>query len=279
MRRDPHQLGLAESRWSLARLLSVWDWLALSSLGGLSRLLDRLQIGYLRGRLYYHSPDPDYRAKLHWVELARQRAQSNPERFVFLYLDELTYYRQPSLGYDYEASGLAQPLARYSYHHNTAYRVVAALNVQDGQVHYRQASLIGLAQLKAFYVQLAAAYPGAETIYVAQDNWPVHFHVDVLAQLEAQTWPFPYHRAPNWPSEPSPETVRKELPIQLLGLPTYASWCNPIEKLWRWLKQAVLHLHRMSDQWAELKQRVAAFLDQFSQGSLDLLRYVGLLPD
>jgi hypothetical protein len=41
----------------------------------------------------------------------------------------------------------------------------------------------------------------------------------------------------------------------------------------------VLHRHRSSDHWDELKQRVASFFDQFKDGSQELLRYVGLLGD
>ena len=54
---------------------------------------------------------------------------------------------------------------------------------------------------------------------------------------------------------------------------------NPIEKLWRWARQTVLHRHRLPDRWDELKHRVACFFDQFKDGSQDLLRYVGLLDD
>lgn len=70
---------------------------------------------------------------------------------------------------------------------------------------------------------------------------------------------------------------RLHLPIQLVPLPTYASWCNPIEKLWRWLKQDVLHLHRLADHLEDLRARGRAFLDEFHDGSDHLLRYVGLL--
>jgi transposase len=66
--------------------------------------------------------------------------------------------------------------------------------------------------------------------------------------------------------------------IQMVALPTYAPWLNPIEKLWRKLKQDVLHLHRLSDDWEVLQQRVTTFLEHFAAGSLALLRYVGLLP-
>ena len=51
---------------------------------------------------------------------------------------------------------------------------------------------------------------------------------------------------------------------------------NPIEKLWRWLRQAVLKLHRLTGEWSALRQRVRAFLDQFATESHALLHYVGL---
>ena len=37
--------------------------------------------------------------------------------------------------------------------------------------------------------------------------------------------------------------------------------------------------HRLTEQWAQLEGQVAAFLDQFADGSEALLRYVDLLPD
>ena len=57
-----------------------------------------------------------------------------------------------------------------------------------------------------------------------------------------------------------------ELPIEILQLPTYAPWTNPIEKLWRWVRQSVLHLHRLSDDWETLKNKVIAFMTQFKDG-------------
>ena len=51
-----------------------------------------------------------------------------------------------------------------------------------------------------------------------------------------------------------------------------------IEKLWRWVRKSVLHLHRLVDDWQALQQRVTAFMQQFRGGSKKLLRYVGLLP-
>lgn len=88
-----------------------------------------------------------------------------------------------------------------------------------------------------------------------QDNWNIHSHPDVLASLAEHP---------------------RLLPI---WLPTYAPWLNPIEKLWRWLRQDVLKLHRCVTEWEPLRQMVRDFLDQFHRGSPHLLRYVGLLGD
>jgi hypothetical protein len=279
LRRDPRQFGFSESRWRLKRLLEVCDWLQLTTLAGLSQLLRRLKISYKRAREYLHSPDPDYQEKLSLIELARLRAWYEPETYAFFYLDELSFYRQPSLSWAYEERGNPQPLARLSYHSNTRSRVIAALNACTGQVIYRQRHRISVDQLSAFYADLRAAYPDLKTLYVAQDNWPVHFHPDVLARLEPQTWPFPFNVPGNWSNKPSKKAVQDNLPIQILCLPIYASWCNPIEKLWRWLRQDILHLHRMSNEWQALKDQVNAFLDTFASGSDELLHYVGLLPD
>lgn len=279
MRRSPQDFGYRQSRWTLSRILEVCDWLQLETIGGLSQLLKRLHISRKRSRDFIRSPDPHYEARLSLIELARLRAWYAPERYVLLYLDEVSFYRQPTLAVDYVAQGREQPLARRAHGANTRSRVVAALNAITGQVTFRQRSRIDVSQLSQFYVQIRADYPSAECIYVVQDNWPVHFHPDVLARLTSQTWPFPWYRPDNWSDEPSARAVHDNLPIQLLCLPSYASWCNPIEKLWRWLRQDTLHLHRHAQDWPTLKQQVDDFLCLFCDGSDELLRYVGLLPD
>lgn len=275
LHRDPHQFGHAQSRWTLTSLAQTCDWLHLSAPGSLCRLLARLAISYKRGRDYVHSPDVHYQEKLDLIAECLQRTRRDPEHHVLLYEDELTYYRQPTLGSAYECQGHAQPLARRSHQRNSWFRVIAGLNALTGQVTYRQHSKIDVSTLGRFYACLRAEYPDAVIIYVVVDNWPVHFHPDVLAYLQPQAFPWPPFVPAHWSASRRPSHT--DLPIQLLCLPTYASWCNPIEKLWRWLKQHELHLHRLSEDWAALKQRVAETLDQFTAGSLELLRYTGLL--
>ena len=147
-----------------------------------------------------------------------------------------------------------QPQAREVAGPNTQTRIVAVLNAVTGQVTYLPRSKIGAEALALFYAQIRSVYPDTTKIYVAQDNWPV----------------------------PKLDLVYQALQLQRLTplfLPTYASWLNPIEKLWRWLKQDVLHLHRLAAQLQELRQQVLTFLDQFKNGSEELLHYVGILSE
>jgi transposase len=276
VRREPRQFGVERSRWTLAALRQVCDWLGDCTLPGVWQILDRLGIHYKQARSYIHSPDPNYEAKLQDVDIRIGQAKQNPDSYVVLFQDELTYYRQPTLAKAYEEVGKIQPLARRSHESNTQRRIAATLDVLSGRVTYLQRSKIGVKALVDFYQQVHQVYSDVETIYMVQDNWPIHFHPDVLAALRPQELKWPVHVPSNWPDEPTPRARYLDLPIELVQLPTYASWTNPTEKLWRWLKQEVLHLHRYADRWHELWEKVSKFLDQFVEGSSELLRYVGL---
>jgi len=133
--------------------------------------------------------------------------------------------------------------------------VIGALNALSGQVDYLDAYSIGRAKLIVFYHQLVAAYGEARRIYVVQDNWSIHRHEDVQDALAGV-----------------PQ-------IEVVWLPTYAPWLNPIEKLWRLMREQVSTLHRLASDWDVLRERVNAFLSQFAEGGEVLLHYVGLLGE
>jgi hypothetical protein len=224
------------------------------------------------------SPDPYYVEKLHTIQWIARTVSRYPKGLILLFQDEFTYERQPRVALAYAPMGHEQALARRSQASNTSRRITATLDAFSGRVCYRQAHHITVPTLVRFYEYLCdEAYPQATFIYLVQDNWPIHFHPEVLGRLIPQTWLTPPPVPANWPTVPSPKTRKNaKLPIKILPLPTYASWTNPIEKLWRWLRQDVLHLHRLADRWLELQRLVSQFLDQFTQGSPALLKYVGL---
>jgi transposase len=240
-----------------------------------------LGLSWQRARSYIRSPDPDYEAKLADITWLRAQARRGEGLVVLIYLDEVTIYRQPTLAPAW-APRRAQPRARRSRRSDTPTRLVGGLDAQTGRVVRLRAGRIGVAELVRFYRQLVAAYPPGTRFFVAQDNWPVHWHPDLLVALEPQRSPWPRPLPPSWAPTPSPAAVRRwgqlQLPIQIVPLPTYASWLNPIEKLWRLLRQELTHVHPYAEDLPALRAAIDAVLDRFATGSARLLRYVGLAP-
>jgi transposase len=226
-------------------------WLAGLSLSGRWRLLRRLGVVYRRGQEHLHSPDPDYAAKRAAVRRARAEAGRGGGKVVLVYLDEFTYYRRPPVGGCWGPAGGPGPPAEQGHGRNRKRRVIGALDARSGRLTHWQGNRAGAAELRRFYRQLTEAYPEAEVLYVAQDNWPVHFLPEVLRSLEGT-------------------------PVRLLRLPTYAPWTNPIEKVWRKLKQEVVAQHDFIDDWAGLCGAVEGWLA--AAAPTDLLRYTGLRP-
>jgi transposase len=249
---NPREFGIVRARWRLQDVGRALAWLNGYSNAGIYKVLKRLGFSRKRALNFIRSPDPAYREKWQAILRAYREAVCHPDQVVILFLDELTYYRQPSHAPAYHVRGKTQPLAIEVAGYNTKTRLVAVLNAITGQVTYLQRSKIGIEALVAFYALVRASYPSAEKIYLVQDNWPVH-------------------------TLPEPMQAMQDQRLTPLFLPTYASWLNPIEKLWRWLKQEVLHLHRLAHCLNDLRQQVLDFLDQFKTGSDTLLYYVGLL--
>jgi transposase len=245
--------GPAPNRWTLRGVRATFPWLKHYTLSGVWRLLHRHGLHIRAAQVRQHSPDPDYLAKLEHLLACLRDAAAHPDEVVLVFLDEMGYYRWAKEGRTWSQSAPAPaPLADRDGPNNKQWRVIGALNALSGRVEYLDAYIIGREKVIRFYHQLVAAYPDARQLYVVQDNWSIHTHPEVQAALAT-------------------------LPqIEPVWLPTYAPWLNPIEKLWRWLREQVLTLHRLAGDWDRLRERVNAFLDQFAAESHALLQYVGL---
>ena len=218
--------------------------------------LSRCGLRIRSGRVQQYSPDAASAKKVyHLCDCLRQTARA-PDSHLVVFLDEMGYRRWPKAGRVWmQAAPTEVPVAGCGGTNNAQWRVIGALNTMTGQVCYLDNYVVGRAKVIEMYQKLTQVYPQAETLYVVQDNWSIHKHPDVLEALS-------------------------ELPqIEPVWLPTYAPWLNPIEKLWRWLRQDVLKTHQFGSQGEELRSRVNGFLDRFALGSDTLLRYVGLQGD
>jgi hypothetical protein len=245
----------APVRWNLSRVRAAFNWLQHYSLSGVWRVLHRLGLGWRMGYPRQFSPDPDYPSKVAHLLRCLQQVALDPQRVGLVFLDEMGFWRWAEPGQDWMAAP-PLPVTRLACAGtNRQWRIMGALNAFSGQVDYLDNYIVGRRVVGQMYQKLDQTYATLERLYVIQDNWSIHNHADV-------------------------QTVLGQLPrLEVVWLPTYAHWLNPIEKLWRWLRQDVLRLHPWAADWSQLLGQVHAFLDQFAHGSNDLLRYVGLLGE
>ena len=242
-------------RWTLRTIRATFDIFRDLTLSGVWRSLEqRFGIALRSGMVQHYSPDPEYVTKYEYLIKCLNEAATMPDRVALVFLDEMGYARWPDPAADWtDRSPGPRPTADRVRSPNRLWRIIGALNALTGRVDFLDAYIVGRAKVIQFYKQLDAAYPGVERLLVVQDNWSIHTHAAVLSALS------------QWPR------------IEPVWLPTYSPWLNPIEKLWRWLRQDVLKLHRLAGDWPSLHGRVNQFLGQFATGSQDLLCYVGLL--
>jgi len=242
------------SRWTLRTIRATFEVFRDLTLSGVRRSLERQGVGLRSAAVQHFSPDPEYATKYQHLCRCLNEAATMPDRVAMVFLDEMGYTRWPEPAPDWSGTAPApRPQTDRAEGPNRHWRIIGALNAVTGRVDFLDAYIVGRAKVIQFYGQLNDAYPGAERLLVVQDNWSIPTHEDVLGALS------------RWPR------------IEPVWLPTYSPWLNPIEKLWRWLRQDVLKLHRLAGDWPSLRGRVNQFLGQFAEGSHDLLRYVGLL--
>src|SRR5258708_5370885 len=150
---------------------------------GVWQVLERFDLVYKRGRRYVHSPDPDYPVKAARLRSVWQQVQAARKRLVLLYEDELTYYRCPTGGCDYATAGSDASRAAQGSGYNTSRRIASCLDACTGRLICWQRSTFDHQTFLRYLQAVEACYPDAEHIYIALDNWPVHFQPDVLAGL------------------------------------------------------------------------------------------------
>jgi transposase len=254
------ELGLPEGvdppdRWQLRTIRASIPALAGYSLSGVWRACRRAKIHLRTARPRLYSPDPAYAEKRDQLLAALGEVAAEPDQVVVVFLDEMSYLRWPQPARTFAHKAPVAPPRTRPHGKEAKHRIAGMLDAWSGRVLFIDSTVVGRERLLALYRQLEKAYPSAKRIYVVQDNWPIHAHSDLDALLTT-------------------------LPrIQRLWLPTAAWWLNPIEKLWRKLRQEVLRLHPRSHDWLGLRHAVRKYLRQFATGSTELLRYVGLLGD
>jgi transposase len=254
LHRSPRLCGVDRSTWSLRAQRQVVGWMQSLTLNGICQILKRFDLRYKRGRQHVHSPDPLYDEKLAAIERARDLALQAPDEVIFLYEDEHTANLRPLVGRSYRGKGQAGEKATGAA--SEQIRLAGVLDVASGQVLMRRRECFNVKEMYRFFYHIEQHYPQADIIYIALDNWPVHFHPYVKENLE-----------------------RIHSKIRLLPLPTYAPWTNPIEKFWLKLNREFMKHHPYGLDAQAFRDALDLWLAKHREESAALLHEVGLLPD
>ena len=182
---SPLLFGLLRSTWHLESVRQVVPWLHKMSLPGVCKLLKRLNVRDIRGQAHVHSPDLLYDRKMADITNARLLAQSAPKEVVFLYEDEFTFYSRPLVGRCYQHRGGKGAKATGAA--LVTRRIAGCVDIASGAVIARQRDRFNVKEMYRLFYFVEKQYPDADVIYIALDNWPVHFHGYVRDHLEARS--------------------------------------------------------------------------------------------
>ena len=254
---SPVLYGLDRQSWTLKAIRQSIDWMRSLSVPGVCQLLKRLKVVYKRGRAHVHSPDLAYDQKLAAIATALQEARQAPAgEVVFLYEDEFTAYLRPLVGSSYRPRSERGQKATGATAEKV--RLAACVDALTGRVVWRRRSKYSVKEMYRFFYYVQKQYPQAKVIYLALDNWPIHFHPYVQEHLASM-------KTPNR--------------LRFLWLPTYAPWTNPSEKYWLKLSREWLRFHPYAGDKKTFIREVDGWLSRHCAASTDLLHEIGLLPD
>ena len=233
VRRDPRPCGRTQTRGTLDAIRSPLGWGRDAALRGIARIRDRLGITWPRARRHGPRPDPHYPANLQEIADVVADAPAPPNPVAPVDRDDVTVTRRPPLANGDGRAGADQVRAERRWATDGDRRSVGSLDVVPGQGGTRRATTMGRATRVRFSQDRHAASPEAECIDGILDTWPVHFHPDVLVARAPHTTRWALSRPGNGPATPRGRAVRRagdvRRPIQLMPLPTDASWRRLIE--------------------------------------------------
>jgi transposase len=199
----PRDLGLAFSTWSLTKLA---EYLATASIASVSResirqILRAGGVSWQATKTWKASTDPDFLPKMHRVLGLYDHP---PAGGRVICADEFGPLNlQPRPGRAWRPAGHPARL-RATYRRTGGVRhMIAALDLATGQIIYRIRERKRWQEFLSFLKLLRERWPG-QRLYVIVDNFSPHKHLQVTGWAAASG-------------------------VELVFLPTYASWLNWIE--------------------------------------------------
>jgi transposase len=167
---------------------------------------------------------------------------------VLLYQDETHVRAYQSLHATWSEVGKQKQVPTYGHHASVT--LFGALNVMTGEIVHQTSSSCKQEDFLSF-LQLVTNHYKEKLIAMVVDNAKIH-----RSQLIQ-------------------DFLDKNERIMLIYLPPYSPNLNPIERLWRWLKETVIS-NRFHPTRSSIEETMNSFLTEISKSPNDVLRRLGI---
>lgn len=211
----PEACGYPSGRWTSALIqdLIFRQWGKEYATKYIPELLKNIGLSHKKMELFSHRVDQKQENKWLleiWPELQHRARQ---EGAVILYEDESTFRMWSRNAYSWGEKG--EQLKGRVYMSNVLQKVFGALELATGRFIFKQAKSLKNHEFVAFLRYLLSRY--SQKIYLIADNGSSHKGKKVS------------------------DFLAKNTRIEVVRLPVYSPHLNPIEKLWKQVKQERLH--------------------------------------
>jgi transposase len=213
---EPHAQGLPGHGWTLKKL-GRWvesKWGRCVSRNTLRRILKAARLSWKKCKKLLHKANPDKRAA--FVEqLQCLFEQMCNEQVRVIYVDEAHFHQDLDVGYTWAPVG--EPLWRESISPPLSARInwYGAYDFSEGQAFIWHEGKCNGDHTIQFLQRLAAGFDGADCqLVIIWDGAPWHRSQAVRTQAQ-------------------------QMGIQIIQLPAYSPDLNPIEGLWKWMREEV----------------------------------------
>lgn len=206
-------------------------WKIRYTVSGLRNWLQRHGFSYKKPSLIPGKVDPKKQEM--WLAEYETLKQKLPPTETICFIDGVhpTHNVQPAYGWIKKGESKLIPANTGRSRLN----LTGAVDILSHRVHIREDTTLNASATIAFFKQLEEAYPMMSKVHVFCDNAPYYRNKEVTEYLKTSK-------------------------VQLHFLPPYSPNLNPIERLWKWMKESVVY-NTYYEEFEAFKDAVLGFFD------------------
>jgi len=210
-------------------------WNISYSVSGMTDWLNRNQFSYKKPSLVPGKANLE--AQEVWIHKYKQLRENLGKDETICFADGVHPTHNTQLSYGWIKKGVRKEICS-----NTGRQRInlsGALDVVEKKVHFQEDPMLNAEATICFLQKIEKAYPSKKRIYLFLDNARYYKNKKVNAYLETSK-------------------------IEAHYLPPYSPNLNPIERLWKWMKERVLY-NTYYEEFDSFKQAIFGFLDNISR--------------